>query len=155
MVDEGRPWHGEHFSMSVRGVTLDGMEVSAETLAKVPGENLRVSRAEFGALWALAQRAGSEPGPDTPYLIGVLWSCRWLARQPVFSRVIGRWEMPAAPLTRRAHSAMPETIEAEYLAAATAPAFLRERARGVMATLEWCWYGSGRPPLDVSAAAAG
>jgi hypothetical protein len=29
--------------LSVRGVTLNDVEVSAETLAKVPGENLRVS----------------------------------------------------------------------------------------------------------------
>ena len=43
----------------------------------------------------------------------------------------------------------------EYLAAATAAAFERERARGVMATLEWTWHGSGRPPLDMSSAAAG
>jgi hypothetical protein len=142
-------------AMSVVGSTLDGVEVSGGAVARVPGENLRVSRAEFGAVWALAQRVGSEPGPDNPYLIGVLWTCRWLARQPAFSRVIGRWEMPAAPLTRRRHSAMPETIEVEYLAAARAPAFERERARGVMATLEWAWYGSGRPPLDISEAAAG
>jgi hypothetical protein len=131
------------------------MEVSVEAVAKVPGENLRVSRAEFGAVWALAQRLGSQPGPDNDYLIGVLWTCRWLARQPAFSRVIGRWEMPAAPLTRRRHSAMPETIDAEYMAAATARPFERERARGVMATLEWCWHGSGRPPLDISEAAPG
>jgi hypothetical protein len=141
--------------LSVVGFILDGMEVSVEAVAKVPGENLRVSRADFGALWTLAQRLGSEPGPDNPYLIGVLWTCRWLARQPAFSRVIGRWEMPAAPLTRRRHSAMPETIETEYLAAARAPTFERERALGVMATLEWAWHGSGRPPLDMSQAATG
>jgi hypothetical protein len=121
----------------------------------VPGENLRVSRCDFGALWALAQRLGGQPGPDDPYLIGVLRTCQWLASQPVWVSVIGRREMPAAPLTRRRHSAMPETIEAEYLAAATAAAFERERARGVMATLEWTWYGSGRPPLDTSTSAAG
>jgi phage terminase large subunit-like protein len=50
---------------------------------------------------------------------------------------------------------MPETIEAEYMAALTALAFERERARGVAATLAWVWYGSGEPPLDVSSAAAG
>ena len=124
-------------------------------MARVPGENLRVSRCDFGVLWALAQRLGSQPGPDDPYLIGVLRTCQWLAGQPVWVSVIGRWEMPVTPLTRRRHAAMPETIEAEYLAAATAAAFERARARGVMATLEWTWYGSGRPPLDVSSAAAG
>jgi hypothetical protein len=141
--------------LSLAGLMLDRVEVSEAAVAKVPGENLRVSRAEFGAVWALAQCLGSEPGPDNPYLIGVLWTCRWLGRQPAFSRAIGRWEMPAAPLTRRRHSAMPETIEAEYMAAARATEFERDFARGVIATLEWCWYVSGRPPLDVSAPAVG
>jgi phage terminase large subunit-like protein len=50
---------------------------------------------------------------------------------------------------------MPETIEAEYMAALTARAFERERARGVAATLAWAWYGSHQPPLGVSSAAAG
>jgi hypothetical protein len=141
--------------MSVLGVTLAGVEVSAELVAKVPGENVRVSRADFGLLWTRAEHLASQPARGDQYLIGVLWTCRWLADQPVWSRVMGRWEVPAAPLTRRRHSAMPETIEAEYMAALTARAFERERARGVAAMLAWVWYGSGRPPLDVSAAAAG
>jgi hypothetical protein len=133
------------------------VEVSAEAIAKVPRENLRVSRADFGALWTLAERLGSQPaaGMDDDYVVSVVWTCRWLARQPVWSFIIRRWEMPGAPLTRRRHAAMPETIDAEYIAAATAPDFERERARGVMATLEWTWHGLGRPPLDMSTAAAG
>jgi hypothetical protein len=142
-------------ALSVVSPILSGVQVSAEAVAKVPVENLRVSRADFGALWALAQRLGARPGPDDPFLIGVLRSCQWLAGQPVWVSFLKRWEMPVAPLTRRRHAAMPETIEAEYLAAATAAAFERERARGVMATLEWTWYGSGRPPMDLSSAAAG
>ena len=137
------------------GLILRGVEVSAEAVARVPGENLRVSRAEFGALWAFAERLGMRPATGDKYLVGVITTCRWLAGQPVWSSVIRRWEMPAAPLTRRRHAAMPETIDEEYLAAATAAAFERERARGVMATLEWAWHGSGRPPLDMSSAAAG
>ena len=134
------------------GLILDVVEVSGEAVAKIRGENLRVSRANFGALWARAQRLGSQPGPDDQYLIGVLRTCQWLARQPLWVSFISRWEMPSAPLTRQRHVAMPETIDEEYLAAATAAAFERERARGVMATLEWTWYRSGRPPLDLSAA---
>src|SRR6266568_4537190 len=136
---------------------LGGMEVSAEAVAKIPAENLRVARVGFGALWAVAEHLGGQPagGPDDDYVVAVVWTCRWLARQPVWSPIIHRWEMPAAPLTWRRHAAMPETIDAEYLAAATAPAFQRERARGVMATLEWTWHGSGRPPLDLSTAVAG
>jgi hypothetical protein len=141
--------------LSVVGRILDGMEVSVEAVARVPGENLRVTRADFGVLWAVAERLGERPANGDKYLVGVVFTCRWLARQPVWSTIIDRWEMPVAPLTRRWHSAMPEAIDEEYLAAATAPAFERERARGVMATLEWAWHGSGRPPLDVSTAAAG
>ena len=131
------------------------MDVSAEAVARVPGDNLRVSRADFGELWALAEKLAGRPGPDNDYLVGVLRTCRWLAGQPVWSRVIGRAEMPAAPLTRRRHAAMPETIDAEYVAAVTARPFERERARGVAVTLEWTWHGSRRPPLDVASAAAG
>jgi len=134
------------------------VKVSAEAIAEVPGENLRVSRADFGVLWAVAERLGEQPagGMDDDYVVSVVWTCRWLARQPVWVSVIGRWEMPGAPLTRRRHAAMPETIDEEYLAAAaTVPAFERDRARGVMATLEWAWHGSGQPPLDMSTAAAG
>jgi hypothetical protein len=141
--------------LSVAGVILSDMEVSAEAVAKVPGENLRVSRADFGALWALAEHLGEQPYRRDHYLIGVVWSCRWLARQPVWVSFLHRGEMPAAPFTRRRHAAMPETIDEEYLAAATARAFERDRARGVMATLEWIWHGSGRPPLDIPTAAAG
>jgi hypothetical protein len=131
------------------------VDVSAEAVVKVPGENLRVSRADFGALWGRAEELGRRPASGDEYLIGVLWTCRWLAGQPVWDRIVGRWEVPRSPLTRRRYSAMPETIDAEYLAAATAASFERDLARGVMATLEWTWHGSGRPPLDVSAAAAG
>jgi hypothetical protein len=53
-------------------------------------------------------------------------------------RVAGRAQMPAAPVTFREHAAMPETIEAEYLAASPrAPE--PDVAQGVAATLEWTW----------------
>jgi hypothetical protein len=131
------------------------MEVSAETLAKVPGENLRVSRAEFGAVWSAVEHWASQPGPSDPFLIGVLRTCRWLAGQPVWSRVAGRAEIPVAPVTFREHAAMPETIDAEYLAAASPRAPELAVARGVVVTLEWTWHGSRRPPLDLPHAAAG
>jgi hypothetical protein len=50
---------------------------------------------------------------------------------------------------------MPETIESELLAAWARRGGRPELARGVAATLEWAWQGKGRPPLDVSQAAAG
>jgi hypothetical protein len=140
--------------MSVSPVTLDVVEVSAEAVAKVPGENLRQSRAEFGALWAMAEELASRPGPDNDYLVGVVLTCRWLANQPVRSPIVKRAEMPYAPVTWRRHSAMPETIGAEYLAAVSPQAPEPEIARGVVATLDWAWHGSGQPPLDVSQPAA-
>jgi hypothetical protein len=141
--------------LSARGVTLDGVGVSAAAVAKVPGENLRVSRAEFGALWSLVEHLASQPpGSNNEYLIGVLRTCRWLADQPVWSRVIGRAEMPPAPVTLREHAAMPETIDAEYLAAVSPRASRPDLARGVATTLEWTWHGSRRPPFDMSHAAA-
>jgi hypothetical protein len=141
--------------MSVHDVTLDGMEVSAETLAKVPGENLRVARAEFGAVWSLAEHLGRLPGDGGGFLLGVIRTCRWLADQPYWSPIDRRAVMPASPYTRQEPAAMPETIEAEYLAAVTPRGLEPELARGVAVTLEWTWHGSGRPPLDIPHAAAG
>jgi hypothetical protein len=131
------------------------VDVSAEAVAKVPGENLRVSRAQFGALWALAEYLGSQSGPDNDYLVGVVLTCRWLASQPVWSQAVKRAELPYAPVTWRRHAAMPETIDAEYLAAVSRRWARPELTRGVVATLDWTWHGSWRPPLDISRAAAG
>jgi hypothetical protein len=131
------------------------VEVSAKTLSKVPGENLRVSRAEFGAVWSAVEHWASQPGPTDYFLVGVLRTCRWLANQPMWSRIAGRAEMPAAPVTRRQHAAMPETIEAEYLAAVSPRVPEPDVARGVAVTLEWTWHGSRRPPMEVPHAAAG
>ena len=142
--------------MSALGVTLDGVEVSAEAVAQVPGENLRVPRTEFGAVWALAEHLGGQPGDGGDYLLGVILTCEWLADQPVPSVLPDRVaEMPRSPITRRLQRPMPETIESELLAAYARPGGRPELARGVAATLEWAWRGMGRPPLDVSQAAAG
>jgi hypothetical protein len=142
--------------MSVAGVTLDGVEVTAEHVAKVPDENLRVPLGEFGAVWTRAEHLGHRPGPDDDYLIGVLRTCRWLADQPVPSILPKRVaEMPRSPLTRRLQRPMPETIESELLAACSRPGPRAQLAQGVAATLRWAWRGKGRPPLDVSQVAAG
>jgi hypothetical protein len=114
-----------------------------------------VSRGEFGALWALAERLGDQPGPDNDYLVGVVLTCRWLASQPVWSKAVNRAEMPYAPVTWRRHAAMPETIDAEYLVAVSRRWARPELTHGVVATLDWTWHGSRRPPLDISRAAAG
>jgi hypothetical protein len=133
----------------------DGVDVSAEAVANVPAENLRVSRAVFGALWALAEDLGRRPGDGGRFLLGVIRTCRWLADQPFWSQVDGYAVMPTSPYTRRRRGAMPETIEEEYLASLSPRGLEPELARGVAATLGWAWYGSDHPPLGVAAAAAG
>jgi hypothetical protein len=141
--------------MSAFGVTLDVVDVSAESVAKVPGENLRVARAEFGAVWALAEHVGNQSGNGGEYLLGVILTCEWLAYQPVPSVLPDHVaEMPRSPLTRRLQRPMPETIESELLVAYARRGARPELARGVAATLEWAWRGKGRTPLDISPAAA-
>src|SRR5262249_18005153 len=123
--------------VSVWRVTLLYVQGSAEAVAQGPGENIRVARAEFGVVWVLAQQVATPPGPDDDYVIGVLRACRWLADQPVPSILRDRVaEMPRTPLTRRLQRPMPETIDAELLAAYTRPGPRRDLARGVAATLE-------------------
>jgi hypothetical protein len=141
--------------MSALGVTLDGVEVPAEAVAKVPGESLRVPRSEFGGVWALAEHLGNQPGDGGDYLLGVILTCEWLADQPVPSVLPNRVaEMPRSPLTRRLQRPMPETIESELLAAYARRGARPELARGVAVTLEWAWRGKGQAPLDVIHAAA-
>jgi hypothetical protein len=135
------------------------MDVTPEHVARVPARNLHVSREKFGAVWARAEReVKRRRGPDGQYLVGVVWTCRWLADQAV-PKSDGGWEAPRSPVSWQELRAMPETIEDEYFEA------VRDRrdpveshaaiARGALATLEWAWHSSGRSPLDVAELAAG
>jgi hypothetical protein len=156
-VTAGAPYRGRPRAgpSSESGVTLGCVEVSAEAVAKVPVENLRVSQTEFGVVWALAEHLGGQPGDGGEYLLGVILTCEWMADQPVPSVLPSRVaEMPRSPLTRRLQRPMPETIESELLAAYARGGGRPQLARGVASTLEWAWRGKGRPPLDVSQASA-
>lgn len=131
------------------------MGVTADQIAKVPAGNLHVSREAFGQMWAHADELGSRPGTGL-YTVGVLFTCEWLANQPLWSKIVNKMEIPASPVTRRHYAAMPETIQDEFIAAARAcrPGQVGRRvelARGALATLEWTWHGSGRPPLELPA----
>lgn len=152
----------ESSQLSVVGVTIEGMDVSTDLVGKVPATNLRVSRAQFGALWATAetQLEHVERGPEADFTLGIVLTCRWLSRQPYWLEHFKQWEVPRTPLFGRELMAMPETIEVEYLAAARAqvrfrgrPSGTAERARGIVATLDWTWRGSGQPPLEIPPAA--
>lgn len=135
------------------------MGVTAEQIESVPAENIHVSREDFGRVWAYADHLGTLRDTGL-YEIGVLFACEWIAAQPVWSQVSRRWEFPASPVTERHYRAMPETIDAEHLAAARASALGRtgeraELASGVAALLGWAWARAGRPPLDLPAVSPG
>ena len=139
-----------------------GMDVSAEVLAKVPPQNLHVSREEFGAVWAAAEAQLGRllPGPEADYLVGVVRTCRWLARAVVPALPLPgqakRTELATTPLDSRSVYALPETIETEYYNAlrikARTPETARVReAQATAATLGWCWGGATRRPIDLAA----
>jgi hypothetical protein len=142
--------------MSVAGVTLASVDVIGELLAEVPLEHLRVSRGDFGAVWRLAEYKSMRVGVAREFPFGVAETCRWLAAQPVWSTIWGREEMPPSPMSRRIMPVTAETADGELRWARRALGSHRGGyARGVLAALEWAWLGTGRPPLDVSPAAAG
>lgn len=137
------------------------MDVTAEHVARVPAANLRIPRELFGQMWELVEWSS---GTDSDYRLGVLFCCRWLACQPfTFGRDdrFDRWAL--SPFRRSDERAMPETIEAEYLAAVRAEARIprprgdadpgdggaRERARATVATLRFSWCGYDHPPIGI------
>ncbi len=144
--------------LSVSSVTLSCMEVAVADLARVRVENLRVPRAEFGVVWAAAERQAAVEaarGVTDWYAGGVVMTCRWLAGAVVTDQT-GRREPPYAPATDRSISAHEESIEAEYLVAEqldlARPDLVSHRpgwCEAIRATLRWAWRHSGPPPLDV------
>jgi hypothetical protein len=142
------------------------VDVTAADLAKVPAENLHVSRAEFAALWAAAERHQEEQARQKVvdwYGAGVVVTCRWVATAIVRS-ADGRQRPARSPVTGRTGMATPELIEAECLAAERldmqrpVPAWLAEQpgwSAAVLATLDWVWRRSGRPPFEIASTATG
>jgi hypothetical protein len=136
------------------------MDVTPERVARIPAQNLHVSREEFAGVWAKAEAVVCRSASGNHYLVGVALTCEWLAVEAVPSRFTpsGR-EMPRSPVRGLWISAHPEAIEEEYMAAVRArrsrvPSVAGE-ARGALETLEWAWHSSGRSPLDVAELAAG
>ena len=127
----------------------------------VPVGNLRVPRAEFGALWVEAERLNAEQAgrldPDW-YPAAVAVTCEWLAGA-VVEDSMGRRELAPAPVTRRRVRAYEELIEAEYLAAEQLdvhrPDLVEHQpgwCEGIRATLRWAWRHEGPPPLAATVA---
>lgn len=145
--------------LSVPGVTLNDVRVTEADLARVPVGNLRVPRAEFGAVWAAAEQRNTEQAERAItdwYAAGVTVTCRWLAGVTVRLST-GRWHVAYAPVTRRSVRAYEELIEAEFLAAerlaARSPDLVERRpgwCEAIRATLRWAWRDEGPPPLVVA-----
>lgn len=114
----------------------------ATVLPKVPTENLCIPRADFGRVWAQAEQAAIERGPKDYYLAGIVITCRWIARQALRS-----------PVTRAVRSAMPETLDTEYMEALAAIRDTRlhpmrvNMARGAVAVLAWVGHGGPEPSV--------
>lgn len=125
-------------------------------LGRVRAENLRVPRAEFGAVWAAAEEqaaAEAARGVTDWYAGGVVVTCRWLAGAVVTDQT-GRRELPRSPATWRTVHAYEELIEAEFLAAERLtvgrPDLIEHRpgwCEAIRATLRWAWRRAGPPPL--------
>ncbi|MGH8571422.1 MAG: hypothetical protein ACREX8_02450 [Gammaproteobacteria bacterium] len=114
-------------------------------LPKVPTQNLhRKPRAEFGRVWAEAEQRLTEVAPTEYYVVGVVITFRWVARQPRRS-----------PVTDRIIGPEPENLDAEYMAALRAshdPQLHPRRAakaRGAAAVLGWLGHGGPEPLAGV------
>jgi hypothetical protein len=136
------------------------VELSAADVERIPRENLPVPRDEFVAVWALAE----DLAHDDWYAVGVVQTCRWVAcaRVPGLPATGGRMEPAPAPVTWDTARAHEELIELEAAHAdrklARHPHGLQGRSgylEAIVATLDWVWRGSGRPPLDVGRSATG
>jgi hypothetical protein len=135
-------------------MTMECMEVTDRHVEDIPRGNLRVPRAEFVAIWRMTEHLLSTKQGDW-YVAGVAMTCRWLACAAVPS-VLGGWQMPSAPVSRRSGLAHEELIASELLAAETA-AFRNPRGiegrpgwlEGIVATLQWAWAGSPAPPREL------
>jgi len=129
------------------------MELTAADFERIPGENLRVPRDEFVAVWVLAERK-AEAG--SIYALGVSTTCRWIAHAEVqWSELFGP-EPAWPPVTPQQILADPDTIEAETMKAAVWYALDPEereghwdpgRLEGIAETFHWVWWECGFPPL--------
>ena len=147
------------FELEDHHVTIEGVEVSAADIARIPAGNVRVPQAEFVALWQAAERFHDEQvrrGVQDWYGTGVVETCRWLANGVVLLKA-GSWSLASSPVTRQSSVAYDGLIEAECLAAEKlavsrpVPARLARRPgwiEAVVATLNWAWRRYGRPPLE-------
>jgi hypothetical protein len=131
-----------------------GMELTAADFERIPGENLRVPRDEFVAVWALAERRADA---GSIYALGVAKTCRWIAHAKVPAVIFGP-EPAWPPVTHQQITADPDTIEAETRKAAIWYALDHEDREGhwdpgllegIAETFHWVWWECDFPPLDI------
>ncbi len=136
---------------------------SAEDIARVPAENLHVSRAEFCAVWTAAE-AQADEHQDNWYLAAVCITCEWVATAIVRPRGGGPGRVAHGPVTMTHRMAYAELVERESLAAEMqwmrrpVSNFLQSRpgwAEGVDATFAWMWRRTGPPPVAVERTVGG
>jgi hypothetical protein len=144
------------------------VDLTARMIDEIPPGNLRVSRSEFAAVWAEAERLCDESKhsamDDGWYAVGVAETCRWIAgASVVFVYPHGaQSQLADAPVTGRSARAHEELIEAETVAAerlaVKGSSVFEDRpgwVEAIVATFAWVWRGSGVPPLNVRHAQAG
>ncbi len=141
------------------------VRVTENDVARVPVGNLRVPRADFGALWAAAELRCEEQaarGVADWYTAGVAATCEWLAGA-VVQPAAGAPYLALSPATGRTARAYEELIDDELAAAERLaareprPAQLVRRPgwiEGIVATLRWAWR-AGAAPLQLDEARTG
>src|SRR5690348_11460379 len=90
----------------------DRVRVTERDVARVPVENLRVPRADFGALWTAAElrcEEQAERGVADWYVAGVAAACEWLAGT-IVEPSTGAPYLALSPATGRTARAIPELI---------------------------------------------
>jgi hypothetical protein len=158
---------GLRWGLPAPRVIIDGVDVSAADIVRIPTGNVRVPRSEFVTLWQTAERVHDEQirrGVPDWYGAGVVETCRWLANTIVKSDAGGPERLAPSPVTGRVTVAYEELIEAECVAAeklaACRPVPTRLAHRpgwidAVVTTLNWTWRRYGRSPLDTNRTVVG
>jgi hypothetical protein len=79
------------------------MELTAQHIEGITRENFWISRAEFVAVWAAAERALDElkgQGDGDLCLVRVVRTCRWIATA-IAPSIVGRPERSSASISHR------------------------------------------------------
>jgi hypothetical protein len=132
------------------------VDVTDEHVARIPAGNLRQPREAVGNLWREVERIREEepPSPADGYWLGVTWTLRWLAEQPL-PDLYAPGEPPSWPKSPLRRLLIPLTrgtvieeitLAAELVNDDSCPADVQLIALAVGETLAWAYYGNPVPP---------